>query len=183
VLTHAEEGAVMKILVAYASRMGSTAEIAGRIADQLRAAGHVAETSPCTEAPGADRYDAVILGSALYVGRWDATATRYLKAQAVALAQRPTWLFQSGPCGPGAAVVRVATPRAVRRLAARIGLAAPATFGGRLDRSLATTRICRWMATGAYAGDFRDWDTIQTWTAMVLAELAAGRRSLPLPKR
>lgn len=170
----------MKILVAYASRMGSTAEIAERVADRLRAAGHTVETSPCAEAPAADGYDAVIVGSALYIGRWDATATRYLKTQAVALAQRPTWLFQSGPCGPGAAVEQVTTPRAVRKLVAAIGLAPPVTFGGRLDRTLATTRVRRWMATGTYAGDFRDWDQIRSWTETFLAEVASGESTSSL---
>ena len=172
----------MLILVAYASRMGANAEIAERVAEQLRDAGHVVETSPCATAPDAGGYDAVILGSAIYVGRWDRSALRYLRTQSAALAERPTWLFQSGPCGEGAETEQVAAPRAVRRLTARIGLAPPVTFGGRLDRSLARTRISRWMATGTYAGDFRDWERVRSWTARFLAEVAQGPHAVPTPR-
>jgi menaquinone-dependent protoporphyrinogen oxidase len=171
----------MKILVAYASRMGSNAEIAQRIGQQLSGAGHDVDVSPCADAAAASDYDAVILGSALYMGRWDKAALRYLKAQSDLLAQRPAWLFQSGPCGEGFELEHVDTPRAVRTLSARIGLAPPVTFGGRLDRAKATTTLSRWMATGTYAGDFRDWDQVRAWTAEVMAQLAGGRSRAPLP--
>lgn len=171
----------MKILVAYASRMGSNAEIAQRIGQQLTEAGHDVDVSRCADAAAANDYDAVLLGSALYMGRWDKTALRYLRAQSDQLAQRPTWLFQSGPCGEGLELEHVDTPRAVRRLSGRIGLAPPVTFGGRLDRAKATTTLSRWMATGTYAGDFRDWDQVHAWTAEVMAQLAGGRHRAPLP--
>jgi menaquinone-dependent protoporphyrinogen oxidase len=171
----------VKILVAYASRMGSNAEIAQRIGEQLREAGHEVDVAPCADAADAAGYEAVILGSALYMGHWDKAASGYLKSQAVHLAQRPTWLFQSGPCGEGFDLEHTDTPRAVRKLSGQIGLAAPVTFGGRLDRAKATTRLGRWMATGTYAGDFRDWDQVRRWTGEVVAELAEGRHRAPQP--
>ncbi len=173
----------MKILVTYASRRGSNAEIAARIGQQLLAAGHEVIVGPCSEAPGAADFDAVILGSALYVGRWDRTAVGYLASQASQLRGRPTYLFQSGPCGEGFDLAHVKTPRAVRRLAAQLGLQPPVTFGGRLERSRGRTRLDRWMATGALAGDFRDWDQVKAWTAHIVAQLAEPRpasvRSVP----
>jgi menaquinone-dependent protoporphyrinogen oxidase len=171
----------VKILVAYASQMGSTAEIAQRVGQQLREAGHDVDVSRCADASEASNYDAVLIGSALYMGRWDKTALRYLKAQSDQLAQHPTWLFQSGPCGEGFELEHVDTPRAVRTLSGRIGLAPPVTFGGRLDRAKATTTLSRWVATGTYAGDFRDWDQVRAWTAEVAAQLAGGRQGAPLP--
>ena len=115
----------MKILVAYASRMGSTAEIAERMADQLSEAGHDVDVSQCVDAPDALGYEAVIIGSALYIGRWEPSALRYLRAKALQLGQRPTWLFQSGPCGEGSELEHVETPGAVRRLSHRIGAGTP----------------------------------------------------------
>ncbi|MCW2809743.1 MAG: flavodoxin [Friedmanniella sp.] len=161
----------MKILVTYASRMGSNAEIAERIGQQLTAAGHQVEVVGCTRAPSVEAFDAVILGSALYVGRWERSALRWLGAQGPLLRGRPTWLFQSGPCGEGFDLGAVKVPRAVRRLTHRLGLQPPVTFGGRLDPQLTTTRVARWMATGSYAGDFRDWEQIAAWTAKVAVQL------------
>jgi len=171
----------VKVLVAHASRMGSTAEIAQHIAAQLSGAGHDVDTSPCAQAPGAEGYDAVLVGSALYIGRWDKSALRYLSAQATQLTGRPTWLFQSGPCGEGWEAEDVATPRAVRRLSRQIGLAPPMTFGGRLERARTTTWLGRWLATGAYAGDFRDWDQVTAWTTDVEEQLAGGRQGVASP--
>jgi menaquinone-dependent protoporphyrinogen oxidase len=163
--------------VAHASRMGSTAEIAQRIGEQLRGAGHDVDVRACAEALETSDYDAVIIGSALYVGRWLKEARRYLRSQSESLSRRPTWLFQSGPCGAGFDLNAVQVPRAVRRLARLIGNASVTTFGGRLDRDLAPGRLSRWMATGSLAGDFRDWDLVRDWTGAVIAELAASRIS------
>jgi menaquinone-dependent protoporphyrinogen oxidase len=55
------------ILVAYASRMGSSAEIAHTIGQQLREAGYEVDVSTCSKAARAGMYDAVIIGSALYL--------------------------------------------------------------------------------------------------------------------
>jgi len=169
----------VRILVAHASRMGSTAEIAERIGEQLRDAGHDVDVRACAEAADTSNYDAVIIGSALYVGRWLKEARRYLRSQSESLSRRPTWLFQSGPCGEGFDLEAVQVPRAIRRLSDRIGSTLPTTFGGRLERKSATTRLNRWMATGTLAGDFRDWDLVHAWTDGVIADLAAGHRDLP----
>ena len=166
--------------MAHASRMGSTAEIARRIGEQLRSAGHDVDVRSCADAGDAASYDAVVLGSALYVGRWLPQARRYLQSQAEALARRPTWLFQSGPCGDGFDLAAVRAPRAVRRSAAAIGAELPTTFGGRLDRARATDRLSRWVATGTLAGDFRDWHLVRSWTDEIIADLAAGHRPAPL---
>ena len=173
----------MRILVAHASRMGSTAEIAQRVADQLSEAGNDVDVSPCADAADAGGYAAVIVGSALYLGRWEKSALSYLKVHAAQLRERPTWLFQSGPCGAGSDVRTTGTPRAVTRLTKLIGVAPPVTFGGRLERSRARTRVSRWMASGTYAGDFRDWEQVGAWTAEILARLEAARPAVPTDRQ
>lgn len=156
---------MLEVLVAYATRMGSTAEIARAIGDELSHHGLHVTVSTCAEAGSVEPYDAVIVGSGLYIGRWDAAATGYLDAQSDGLAVRPTWLFQSGPCGEGAHEAKTATPHKVLRLTRRLGIEAPVTFGGRLQTSTSIGPVSRWLATGALAGDFRDWDVIRAWAA------------------
>lgn len=170
----------MRILVAHASRMGSTAEIARRIGEQLRTAGHEVDVRSCADAPGAGSYDAVVIGSALYAGRWLPQARRYLQSQARSMARPRTWLFQSGPCGEVFDLAAVRVPRPVRRLAAAIGANLPTTFGGRLDRTRATERLSRWVATGTLAGDFRDWHLVRRWTEDIITDLAEERHVAPV---
>lgn len=163
------------VLVAYASRMGSTQEIAAAIGDQLTTRGFDVEVAAAETTPSARSFDAVILGSALYMGRWERDAVDYLKRQAPDLTDRPTWLFQSGPSGPPAEGKPTPTPGAVRRLCDKIGLAAPTTFGGNLDHSRATGLLARWVSNGDLAGDFRDWDQIRAWADGVADQLVALR--------
>ena len=163
------------VLVAYASRMGSTQEIAAAIGDQLTTRGFDVEVAAAETTPSARSFDAVILGSALYMGRWERDAVDYLKRQAPDLTDRPTWLFQSGPSGPPAEGKPTPTPGAVQRLCGKIGLAAPTTFGGNLDHSRATGLLARWVSNGDLAGDFRDWDQIRAWADGVADQLVALR--------
>ncbi len=163
------------VLVVYASRMGSTGEIASAVGERLTRRGYDVEVHSTATARDARLYDAVIVGSAVYLGRWDRTALRYLQAQAPDLAERPTWLFQSGPCGTGARTERTPTPRAVARCCAKIGIAPPVTFGGNLDKARATTWLSRRVATGGLAGDSRDWNQINAWADVVADELESTR--------
>ncbi|MCW2804006.1 MAG: flavodoxin [Propionibacteriaceae bacterium] len=160
-----------KVLVAYATRMGSTGEIAEAIGEQIRSRGFEVDVQPCHDAHDAWTYDAVIVGSAVYVGHWDKDAVDYLKHQAPDLAERPTWLFQSGPCGEGSEHEQTDVPRAIRKLDFEIGLEPPMTFGGRLDHSKAVGPVSRWMSHGSFAGDFRDWPTIRAWADQIADKL------------
>jgi menaquinone-dependent protoporphyrinogen oxidase len=159
------------VLVAYASRMGSTQEIAEAIGDQLTGHGFEVEVTAAVAAPDARLFGAVILGSALYMGHWESDAVDYLKRQGSDLADRPTWLFQSGPSGPPGESRPTSVPGVVRRLCHKIGLAAPTTFGGNLDHDRAKGRLARWVSNGALAGDFRNWGQIRAWADEVAGQL------------
>ena len=163
------------VLVVYASRMGSTAEIASAVGDQLTRRGYAVDVHSTAAALDARLYDAVIVGSPLYLRRWHRDALGYLHAQAPDLAERPTWLFQSGPCGPGAGTEPVPTPHAVAQLCADIGIEHPVTFGGNLDKSRAKTWLARRLASGDLAGDSRDWDEIRAWADGVADQLESSR--------
>lgn len=154
--------------------MGSTEEIAKEIGAELRRRGCDVEVLPCSSDPRPDSYDAVIIGSALYLRHWEKTASAYLKHYAPDLAGRPTWLFQSGPCGEGAATEQLDPPRAVAKQMRKHGLPRPRTFGGRLDVEHAIGPVSRWMGeSGPMSGDFRDWELIRGWARDVARELTA----------
>src|SRR5215207_6285463 len=88
-----------KILVAYASKHGSTAEIAGAVAEALSATGLHVDCREAAEIGSLHPYDAVVLGSAVYMKRWRREARRFLRRHAAELAERPFWIFSSGPVG------------------------------------------------------------------------------------
>lgn len=158
-----------RVLVAYASRAGSTREIAEAVADELRQTDHGVTVASCDDAPDADGFDAVVIGSALYGGRWLPTASRYLRRQRPHLHGRPTYLFQSGPCGARPDGGGTPVPGMVRRVARRLGLADPVTFAGRLDP--ADSRLSRRLTAATPSGDFRDWERIRAWGYAIGTEL------------
>lgn len=151
-----------RVLVAYASKMGSTAEIAAAVAERLEAGGFDVNLVQTKRAPSPESYSAVVVGSALYVERWMNSARRFLRKNADALSNIPTWLFESGPCGE-LALQRHTISRGTLRLAERIGASPPQVFGGNLDPARATGRLARWVANSDLAGDYRDWRAIRTW--------------------
>lgn len=119
---------------------------------------------------------AVILGTAIYAGNWPKEATVFLKLNEHALQDRPFWLFTSGPTGVGdpfALVVEKRVPSAVQPVLDRIHPRDVTIFHGNIQQE-----IIKWIEKWAIknlvkkpTGDFRDWDTIYTWTNSILAGL------------
>ena len=160
-----------KVLVAYASKHGATEEIAEAIADELRAAGHAADCVPMEDAKAVDSYDAVVIGSAVYMGRWRSATRQLLSRQAKQLGERPLWLFSSGPCGqPDPSW---AAPPGIERHAKRLGARGHVVFGGRIP-SEPSTFIERGIAQKSPEEyrDLRDWDTIRGWAREIASELS-----------
>jgi menaquinone-dependent protoporphyrinogen IX oxidase len=89
----------MNVLVAYSSKHGSTREIAHRMGDPLRADGLTPDVREIAEVSDLTAYDAVVIGSAVYMGSWRKEATEFARKHRAALAARPVWLFSSGPLG------------------------------------------------------------------------------------
>ncbi|HEX7307665.1 flavodoxin domain-containing protein [Lentzea sp.] len=162
-----------EILVAYATKMSGTKEIAEAIAERIRSAAHEVTVLDAAEVRTVAPYKAVVLGSALYAGRWRPEAVKLLKRNADLLARRPVWLFHSGPLG--AEQVPQRAPHKVRELAARIGAEEPATFGGRITPETAVGFLAKRMATGPMAGDYRDWEAIELWAYRIAQQLVAAR--------
>jgi menaquinone-dependent protoporphyrinogen oxidase len=123
------------VLVTFASKMGSTQEIAEFVGHELEDFGLQVTVAPCADNVSPQGFDGVIIGSAIYTRRWEKAATKYLKRHAARLDRHRTWLFHSGPCGEGARRAGPGT-EGRRRVIGPLGLSAPVTFGGRLDLDL-----------------------------------------------
>jgi menaquinone-dependent protoporphyrinogen oxidase len=165
----------LRVLVTAASKHGSTAEIAMAIAQGLERgdAGVTAVSIQVDQRPEPARFDAVVLGSAVYAGRWLEAARDYAAAHAGSLRERPVWLFSSGPIGEPPSPPD--EPHDAAPLVQLLGAREHAVFPGRLDKARLTFGE-RAMVTAMRAplGDFRDWEAVQRWTARIAAELLAG---------
>ncbi len=164
-----------RVLVAYGSKYDATAEIAERIGKVLREAGLRAEVVPAEEAGDPAAYDATVLGSAVYIGRWQKPAARFLKAHAEALAKQPVWLFSSGPTGEGDPMALTdgwRFPDGLQPVADQIGARDIALFHGALDEdNLNVLQKFMIKNVGAPSGDFRDWEAITAWAESIASAL------------
>lgn len=145
------------------------------IGAELRDNGLEAEVCPAEMVRGVGDYDAVILGGAVYAGRWVRAARRFARRHADALRERPLWMFSSGPLDYSAATGDAPVAPGVRKIIDRLGPRDHATFGGRLERG-ATGFPASVLAERA-GGDYRDFEQVRRWVAQVSHELAIDARS------
>jgi menaquinone-dependent protoporphyrinogen oxidase len=171
------------ILVTYASKYGATEEIAEKIGQVLRQAGLQADVLPVDAIRDLNPYKAVILGSALYIGKWQKEAAAFLKANEDPLADRPVWLFSSGPTGKGDPVELLEgkrLPAELQPVADRIRPRDIAVFHGHINPDKINF-IEKWAIKSIVKkpmGDFRDWDMIVTWTSTIADALKEAEHSL-----
>lgn len=165
----------MRVLVTVASRHGATAEMGRVVADELRTAGHDVDEVEPDEVERVDAYDAVVMGSAVYVGRLALGLRDLVERQAGQLRERPTWIFWSGPIGDPPMPPTV--PDDVTDLAAACEARGVQCFPGRLDRDgLNISERALVALTRAEPGDFRDLDAVRAWGQEVARDLRGARR-------
>ena len=176
---------VLRVLVTAASKHGSTADIAVALATALsdsaagRAAGLVAVSVPVEQGPDPTPYDAIVLGSAVYVGRWLEPAREYASEHVAHLRHRPVWLFSSGPVGEPS--VPPVEPHDAAPLLQLTGALGHRVFPGRLEKSrLSFGERAMVTAMRAPVGDFRDWDAVRSWADEIAAELVARTTAQPI---
>jgi menaquinone-dependent protoporphyrinogen oxidase len=161
----------VRVLVGYASKHGGTAEIADAVGASLRQAGLEADVVPLGDVVEDVDYDAFVLGSALYAGSWLREALRFVDRHAETIADRPCWLFSSGPLGEPAELAEE-QPAELGDLTARLRPRWHTVFPGRYDPDLVGFGEGMIMkAVKAEPGDYRDWETIGRWAREIAAEL------------
>ena len=164
-----------QVLVAYATKYGATAEIAEKIGQELREAGLPTDVLPADRVSDLSAYKAVVLGSAVYIGRWRKEAVRFLKANEGVLAKQLVWLFSSGPTGKGDPLELTdgwRLPEGLQPIADRIEPRDIALFHGAVDVDKLNF-LEKWMLNNVKSpvGDFRDWEAITGWATAIAGEV------------
>jgi menaquinone-dependent protoporphyrinogen oxidase len=150
-----------RVLVAFASKHGSTREVAQAVAADLRAAGLDVDLLEAKAVRSLDDYDAVVLGGAIYMGRWHKDAQTLLRRHSAALADLPLYMFGMGPQDLEAEHVaesRAQVERGLRSAAAEVRPQSIVIFGGVVDPAKLAFPLNRMPAV-----DARDWDAVHGW--------------------
>jgi menaquinone-dependent protoporphyrinogen oxidase len=163
-----------KLLVAYASKHGSTAGIAEAVAEELRASGVDADLVEAGDARGLDPYDGVVLGSAVYMKRWQRGARQFLHRLEQDLGARPLWIFSSGPVGDAEVDPTWCEPAKTLRRAQQLNLRDHVIFGGQVPQD-PSNFVERAMLkdTPPDVQDRRDFDEIRAWARQIAAAVTA----------
>lgn len=173
----------MAVLVAAASKHGATGEIAARIGAGLAGHGLDVEVKKLQDVDDLGGYEAFMLGSGIYLGKWMKEARRFVEGHASELAERPTWLFSSGsivghpPVADDPNAVRAGL---VETLVETTQAREHKLFAGKLDKGKLNFPE-KAAVRGAHAseGDHRDWQAIDEWAAAIGRELQQTPTSPP----
>jgi menaquinone-dependent protoporphyrinogen oxidase len=164
------------VLVGYATRYGSTQEVAEAVAATLREGGLEVDIQPMRKVPTLAGYRAVVLGAPLYMFHWHKDALRFLSQHRQALTERPVAIFALGPFNDDEKEWQDVRAQLDKELAKFPWLtpAALRIFGGKFDP--ATLRF-PWNLLPALnrlpASDIRDWTAIRAWAVELKPILAA----------
>jgi menaquinone-dependent protoporphyrinogen oxidase len=172
----------MKVLVAYASKTGSTKGIAEFIGEKLRERGMQVSVLEAKRVGNPEEYEAFVIGSALYMFHWMKEARQFVSRHQKILSSRPVWLFSSGPVGTekkdakGRNLIEVSGPKEIDELEKATNARNHRVFFGSLDPAKQgfIYRIVRKSETARKAmpeGDFRDWKEIESWSNTIAGEL------------
>lgn len=168
----------MDVLVTVASKHGATAEIGETIAKELTDQGCAVTLADPADVTDVSAFDAVVLGSAVYAGRWLAEARQLTERCGDQLRDRPVWLLSSGPVGDPPKPEEEAVD--VAEVVAATGAREHRVFAGRIDKGrlgFAERAIVR--ALKVPEGDFRDRDAIVDWARQIAVALDDARSRHP----
>jgi menaquinone-dependent protoporphyrinogen oxidase len=157
------------ILLTYATRFGSTQEVAETIAATLREAGLEVDIRPMQEVKQLDQYDAVVLGAAIYNAKWHPDAHQFLSQHQRTLMQQPVVIFALGPLSTSDVAKRNSRRQLDSELAKYLWLKPVAVemFVGKLDPA----KLGFFERLGTTASDHRNWDAIRAWANALPAQL------------
>ena len=166
----------MKVLLAYASVHGSTAEVARFMRDTLEPWGYEVDAAEVSSISKLENYDAIILGSAVHNGMVLPEMSAFVRRFRDRLIRLPVYLFVM--------CIRILEPDGLDRIRYHylpqsgmddFPIESLGVFAGKLDLDSinwneAWTLALRYDGVTAprdHDGDYRDWDAIKTWTMQV----------------
>ncbi len=157
-----------RVLIAHASKYGSTAEVAEAVGDTLADCGFDCDVVQAQGVEVIDGYDLVVLGSGLYMTRLHKDAQRFLKRHRKALARVPFAVFAMGPLSAEPREIDKVRPQLEHALAQMPELHpfATAIFGG-----VIVPERLHFPFNRMPAGDHRDWDEIRRFAGSLAAEI------------
>ena len=162
------------VLVAYATKYGSTQEVAEAIAETLRESGLTVDLLPMREVRALEGYRAVVMGVALYMFRWHKDARRFLSRHRKALEQWPVVVFALGPVHEPHDEQEWQNSQAqLDKELAKFPWFEPEMvelFGGEFDPAKLSFPINK-LAGSEPPSDIRDWDAIRAWARGLAATL------------
>jgi menaquinone-dependent protoporphyrinogen oxidase len=164
------------VLVTWGSKRGGTEGIARIIGETLRAEGLDVDLIAARDALRTSRFDAVIVGGALYAGRWHPAARRFVTQRQRELRAVPVWFFSSGPLDGSSDRQTIPPTPQVQMLLEHVGAIGHVTFGGRLSadaRGFPASAMAK-----KHAGDWRNETRIRSWAADIAHSLPAARPGL-----
>ncbi len=161
------------VLVAYATRYGSTQEVAEAVAQTLRERGLAVDIQPMRQVRTLDQYHAVVLGAPLYMFHWHKDALHFLGRHRAALTQRPVAIFALGPFHADEKEFQGSREQLEKELATFPWLTpiAIAIFGGKFDpKKLSFPHNLLPALKNMPASDIRDWTAIRAWASDLAAQ-------------
>ncbi len=158
------------ILLAYATRFGSTQDVAETIAASLRQSGFEVDMQPMADVKTLDAHDAIVLGAAIYNAHWHPDVHNFLSRHQEALSQRPVAIFTLGPLSASEAAKRNSRRQLDKELARYPWLKPVAVeiFAGKYDPSKPGLSFFERFLP---ARDYRNWDAIRAWAYALPAQL------------
>ena len=166
-----------RVLVAYATRYGSTKEVADAVTASLAEAGLAVETHPVQDVRTLESYAAIVLGAPLYMYRWHKGARRFLSLFRDALRKLRVAVFALGPTHEPPDEQEWADSRAqLDKELAKFPWLEPVSvelFGGKYDPEKLPFPI-NLLAGQEPASDIRNWNTIDAWASNLATKLEPG---------
>ena len=169
-----------RILVAYATRNGSTAEIAQAIGRELTNTGHAVDVAEIKNISKLAGYTAIVIGGPLYMGSVDSAVGKFVGKYHEQLLKLPVAAFVVGlaPKNPDPGAVEMAMA-ALRKSLGPVTPVSSILFAGNLDPAKVNFVMRKFLEMAKIpAGDFRDWGAIAAWAL----ELPVKMGITPAPK-
>ena len=163
------------VLVAYATKYGSTREVAEAIAERLRDRGIETDVRAARDVRSLDGYGGVVFGGALYFFRMIGEGRRFLSRHHKALSALPVAVFGMGPIEDTDEQYAGARGHLDKALAKHesISPVAVAVFGGVLEPAGLRFPDANPAMKGMPAVDLRDWKAIGEWADSLPEALGA----------